>query len=126
MSRCLGDVAKYYFFFQAEDGIRDADVTGVQTCALPISVLLAGVGVTPQDCGALGKVANCQVGVSVHAATDQASCPINWRLFLPPSGTTTPSGAARPTCPTTCTIGPSGSWPWTWWTSWPAGSWPRR
>src|SRR5690554_6999534 len=27
-----------FFFFQAEDGIRDADVTGVQTCALPISV----------------------------------------------------------------------------------------
>src|SRR5690554_1392785 len=26
------------FFFQAEDGIRDADVTGVQTCALPILV----------------------------------------------------------------------------------------
>src|SRR3989442_10237585 len=26
----------YFFFFQAEDGIRDADVTGVQTCALPI------------------------------------------------------------------------------------------
>src|SRR5215813_12100684 len=25
-----------FFFFQAEDGIRDADVTGVQTCALPI------------------------------------------------------------------------------------------
>jgi SRSO17 transposase len=41
------------------------------------------VGVAPQYCGALGKVANCQVGVSVHAATDQASCPIDWRLFLP-------------------------------------------
>src|SRR5207245_3079903 len=27
----------YVFFFQAEDGIRDATVTGVQTCALPIS-----------------------------------------------------------------------------------------
>src|SRR6266498_1767647 len=27
----------FCFFFQAEDGIRDADVTGVQTCALPIS-----------------------------------------------------------------------------------------
>src|SRR2546422_5733531 len=26
-----------YFFFQAEDGIRDVAVTGVQTCALPIS-----------------------------------------------------------------------------------------
>src|SRR5215813_11118846 len=30
----------FFFFFQAEDGIRDADVTGVQTCALPI--LLTG------------------------------------------------------------------------------------
>jgi SRSO17 transposase len=30
-------------------------------------------------------VANCQVGVSIHAATDQASCPIDWRLFLPES-----------------------------------------
>src|SRR5437773_4630146 len=37
-----------FFFFQAEDGIRDRDVTGVQTCALPILVVgdeapLAGV-----------------------------------------------------------------------------------
>src|SRR5260370_16337801 len=30
-----------FFFFQAEDGIRDSSVTGVQTCALPISELLA-------------------------------------------------------------------------------------
>jgi SRSO17 transposase len=43
------------------------------------------VGVAPQDCGALGKVANCQVGVSIHAVTDAASCPIDWRLFLPES-----------------------------------------
>src|SRR5256885_3262825 len=28
----------YFFFFQAEDGIRDYKVTGVQTCALPIYV----------------------------------------------------------------------------------------
>src|SRR5690554_7605800 len=35
-----------FFFFQAEDGIRDADVTGVQTCALPIFELhdLGGLG----------------------------------------------------------------------------------
>src|SRR6266498_2566118 len=33
--------AGFFFFFQAEDGIRDADVTGVQTCALPI--WLAGI-----------------------------------------------------------------------------------
>src|SRR5699024_12001122 len=30
-----------FFFCQAEDGIRDRNVTGVQTCALPISFLLA-------------------------------------------------------------------------------------
>ena len=36
-----------------------------------------------QCCGALGKRANCQVAVSVHAATDSASCPLEWELFLP-------------------------------------------
>src|SRR5699024_11585831 len=30
----------YVFFFQAEDGIRDRNVTGVQTCALPICSIL--------------------------------------------------------------------------------------
>ena len=29
-----------FFFFQAEDGIRDYDVTGVQTCALPILLVV--------------------------------------------------------------------------------------
>src|SRR5689334_23422837 len=29
----------FFFFFQAEDGIRDGTVTGVQTCALPISAM---------------------------------------------------------------------------------------
>src|SRR5256884_9185257 len=33
-----------FFFFQAEDGIRDVAVTGVQTCALPISRLF-GIGI---------------------------------------------------------------------------------
>src|SRR5205823_8102349 len=32
----------FFFFFQAEDGIRDKLVTGVQTCALPISSQSAG------------------------------------------------------------------------------------
>jgi SRSO17 transposase len=45
----------------------------------------ASVGVARQYSGTLGKVANCQVGVSIHAATDQASCPLDWRLFLPES-----------------------------------------
>src|SRR5256885_7129921 len=39
----------YLFFFQAEDGIRDYKVTGVQTCALPIchdahNIILVGAG----------------------------------------------------------------------------------
>jgi SRSO17 transposase len=42
-------------------------------------------GVAHQYCGALGKTANCQVLVSVNAATDRASCPLGWRLFLPKS-----------------------------------------
>src|SRR5258708_24383979 len=33
-----------FFFFQAEDGIRDDLVTGVQTCALPISIVLLASG----------------------------------------------------------------------------------
>src|SRR2546429_4741444 len=32
----LRSVMSFFFFFQAEDGIRDVAVTGVQTCALPI------------------------------------------------------------------------------------------
>src|SRR5688500_19935457 len=43
---CLSFSYVPLFFFQAEDGIRDYKVTGVQTCALPISAdgLLAGIG----------------------------------------------------------------------------------
>src|SRR6266568_7960738 len=49
---------RYFFFFQAEDGIRDGTVTGVQTCALPISVscpptaLLATLDGAPAATGA--------------------------------------------------------------------------
>src|SRR3954471_476742 len=42
-----------FFFFQAEDGIRDLYVTGVQTCALPISpapsVDVSALGTAPAD-----------------------------------------------------------------------------
>src|SRR2546430_8120551 len=34
--RFFNMIAFFFFFFQAEDGIRDLTVTGVQTCALPI------------------------------------------------------------------------------------------
>src|SRR5260370_31520126 len=38
-----GHLSSFLFFFQAEDGIRDSSVTGVQTCALPISIQQFGV-----------------------------------------------------------------------------------
>src|SRR6266536_5150146 len=38
----------FFFFFQAEDGIRDPLVTGVQTCALPIYLLAVGQGLLVQ------------------------------------------------------------------------------
>src|SRR5699024_11521060 len=37
--RCKQDGFLLCFFFQAEDGIRDRNVTGVQTCALPIFII---------------------------------------------------------------------------------------
>jgi SRSO17 transposase len=42
-------------------------------------------GVARMYSGTLGKVGNCQIGVSVHAVTDSASAAINWALFLPKS-----------------------------------------
>jgi SRSO17 transposase len=41
------------------------------------------VGVARQYCGALGKVGNCQLGVSINAACERASGPLDWRLFIP-------------------------------------------
>src|SRR5260221_1936637 len=40
------------FFFQAEDGIRDHCVTGVQTCALPISMIVLGISCFYHDASA--------------------------------------------------------------------------
>ncbi|EEP70495.1 transposase [Micromonospora sp. ATCC 39149] len=42
-------------------------------------------GVVRQYSGTLGKVADCQIGVSVHSVTDTAPCPLGWRLYLPRS-----------------------------------------
>src|SRR3954447_16614154 len=43
----------------------------------------ASPGVARQYSGTLGKVGNCQIGVSICAVTDAASCPLDWRLFVP-------------------------------------------
>jgi SRSO17 transposase len=41
--------------------------------------------VARQYSGTLGKVGNCQIGVSVHLVSEQASCAADWRLFCPQS-----------------------------------------
>ncbi|QOV44518.1 IS701 family transposase [Streptomyces chromofuscus] len=43
----------------------------------------ASACVSRQYTGTAGKVTNCQVGVSLHLASDHASAAVNWRLFLP-------------------------------------------
>src|SRR3989442_11598934 len=51
-----------FFFLQAEDGIRDADVTGVQTCALPIYM-------TSSDQMYRGSIPNSEVNVTYRLRT---------------------------------------------------------
>src|SRR5882724_9280868 len=41
--------------------------------------------VARQYSGTLGKVGNCQIGVSVHLVNEHASCAADWRLFCPES-----------------------------------------
>ena len=55
--------------------------------------------VARQYSGTLGKVGNCQIGVSVHLVNERASCAADWRLFCPESwddtALTGPVAAAR-------------------------------
>ncbi len=53
------------------------------------------VEVARQHCRDLGKRANCQVAVSVHSVTDAASCPLQWRLFLPREWASGPDRRAK-------------------------------
>src|SRR2546430_12609457 len=53
----------FFFFFQAEDGIRDLTVTGVQTCALPISPRARAIGAPLHSRGtALAVVSDLPLG----------------------------------------------------------------
>src|SRR3712207_7208020 len=58
----------FFFFFQAEDGIRDIGVTGVQTCALPISSVATGrAGTTLRAARACRQVgAECRSLTLLH------------------------------------------------------------
>src|SRR5256885_5647057 len=92
----------FVFFFQAEDGIRDYKVTGVQTCALPISArshagrhevavrLLAGP--------VLGRDARSEE----HTSELQSPCNLVCRLLLEKKKRTPRYSSPRLSCPYSC------------------------
>src|SRR5882762_11541689 len=78
----------FFFFFQAEDGIRDSSVTGVQTCALPISQQLSDHGGRPQisqskrRAGCRHHVADAAARSEEHTSELQSHLNLVCRLLL--------------------------------------------
>src|SRR3712207_7005957 len=121
----------FFFFFQAEDGIRDIGVTGVQTCALPISVELlvgqlgvgGGAGVLPAarllvaHCASLaswwwpllsGRLVSCSPDRAVPGAAPAAAGAAGTRggagSCCPPAGPAARAGVTGPE-PAACGFG---------------------
>ena len=70
-------VSIFFFFFQAEDGIRDSPVTGVQTCAssdLAFTLTLDGVSAAEIDVLIDGKSARELGLLTVEVEIGRASC----------------------------------------------------
>src|SRR2546425_11032779 len=88
--------AAVFFFFQAEDGIRDKLVTGVQTCALPIlSVgnenITGGVNRNAIRCTQRHSGCRCAIPVHVSGGTPNARFDLEW-----PLDTRLPSNGSKP------------------------------
>src|SRR6266851_2841148 len=60
--------ADMVFFFQAEDGIRHRDVTGVQTCALPI---YAGIRPAAQQPAGLGEFGGGTIQIALERSEER-------------------------------------------------------
>src|SRR3712207_7670140 len=67
----MSSLCRSVFFFQAEDGIRDIGVTGVQTCALPILGQSVG-SFTIANRNSPGQIVVSGERAAVEAATDKA------------------------------------------------------
>src|SRR5690606_39605952 len=59
------------FFFQAEDGIRDFHVTGVQTCALPIFIMNQTLSVVLEQTAQALPLEQAKFGILVSPLTDK-------------------------------------------------------
>src|SRR5438105_5494403 len=78
----------FFFFFQAEDGIRDPLVTGVQTCALPIAAAAPAIYFDPvSGTGAILKNSN----FSLVTPDNPAKAGDVVLIYLTGMGQTTPS-----------------------------------
>src|SRR2546430_5863399 len=78
-----------FFFFQAEDGIRDLTVTGVQTCALPILRTTSGRrpsskrgGVSSPSATMRGRSRRCRKRSEEHTSELQSQSNLVCRLLL--------------------------------------------
>src|SRR2546430_6394094 len=91
-----------FFFFQAEDGIRDLTVTGVQTCALPILAAPGSAQCTGQS--RCPPPAQTSAGCSPAAPT-AAGCRTRWAPS-PTAGTAATPPAPPESCSTTGATGP--------------------
>jgi SRSO17 transposase len=80
------------------DLLREPEVWIIDETAFP-KAGQHSVGVGRQYCGTLGKVANCQVAVSLHWSSAEASCPILWRLYLPKAWLEDPKRATEVNLP---------------------------
>src|SRR2546430_16349450 len=97
-----------FFFFQAEDGIRDLTVTGVQTCALPISTRLPNLkGPVPIGLrvlnsavfgsGTLSRMCAGTIQASPHAVRNGAKGSLSRTRTVDSSGVSMDAIASKPT-----------------------------
>src|SRR5206468_5310609 len=87
---CLSPV--FFFFFQAEDGIRDLIVTGVQTCALPISAPPSQTRYTAVPVALIGLLEGWPAGVLA------AALPAVYRVWLGGAGAPAGVQIGRASC----------------------------
>jgi SRSO17 transposase len=66
-------------------------------------------GVKRQYSGTLGKIGNCQIGVSVHALGERGTVPLGWALYLPEEWCVDPTAGRRRRSPTRSGSRPSHS-----------------
>src|SRR2546425_431409 len=99
-ARRFSEMYKYYmrscvfFFFQAEDGIRDKLVTGVQTCALPICGTISVAASASDNVGVVGVQFKLD-GANLGGESTTAPYAVSWTTTTGTNGTHTLTAVAR-------------------------------